>query len=128
MRESVIWSPGQTLDLLEKEVIVKAFRFYHGNKTATSNSLGISIRTLENKLEKYESEAMLQDAVNERLRKEREYFLARSRGIPVDPLEPEVIVEVKAPVLDIPPPKKKAAHSLPDGSSFVTPSGRTVKL
>lgn len=47
------WQPGQTLDDVEKEVILKAFSFYQGNKTQTAKSLGIAIRTLDNKLERY---------------------------------------------------------------------------
>lgn len=48
-----IWSPGRTLDDLEKEVILHAYKFYGYNKTKTASSLGIAIRTLDNKLEHY---------------------------------------------------------------------------
>lgn len=47
------WQPGKTLESIEKEVILKALRFYQGNKTHTSRSLGIAIRTIDNKLEHY---------------------------------------------------------------------------
>ena len=50
-----MWQPGKTLESIEREVIQQAFRFYQGNKTATANSLGIAIRTLDAKLEKYNS-------------------------------------------------------------------------
>lgn len=50
------WTPGMTLDYVEKEVITKAFRWFRYNKTQTAIALGISIRTLENKLERYERE------------------------------------------------------------------------
>lgn len=49
-----MWQPGQTLDDIEKEAILRAFRFYGGNKTKTAQALGISIRTLEGRLESYE--------------------------------------------------------------------------
>lgn len=49
----MLWQPGVTLDQVEKEVILKALSFYHGNKTVTARALGIAIRTLDNKLEKY---------------------------------------------------------------------------
>lgn len=49
----IIWQPGRTLDDIEKEVILKALGFYQGNKTHTARSLGIAIRTLDNKLAKY---------------------------------------------------------------------------
>lgn len=47
------WQPGITLEEIEKEVILKALQFYHGNKTHTANALGISIRTIQNKLAQY---------------------------------------------------------------------------
>ena len=47
------WQPGITLEEIEKQVILKALEFYQGNKTKTALSLGIAVRTLDNKLEKY---------------------------------------------------------------------------
>lgn len=52
----ISWQPGITIDQLEKEVIIKALQFYGNNKTQTSIALGISTRTLDNKLEKYREE------------------------------------------------------------------------
>lgn len=48
-----MWSPGRTLEDVEKEVIFQALSFYHGNRTQTARSLGIALRTLQNKLEIY---------------------------------------------------------------------------
>lgn len=48
-----LWQPGVTLEELEKAAILKALRFHGGNKTVTANALGIAIRTLDSKLEKY---------------------------------------------------------------------------
>lgn len=50
---SIQWSPGYTMDMVEEEVIRKALRHFRGNKTQTASALGISIRTIDNKLEKY---------------------------------------------------------------------------
>ena len=50
------WTPGKTLEEIEKEVIIVAFRFFNNNKTHTAQSLGIAIRTLDNKLAKYAQE------------------------------------------------------------------------
>lgn len=80
MNNSIIWSPGMRLDVLEQQVIVKAFRFYHENKTATANSLGISIRTLDSRLEKYEMDAIEEDLANAERKDARAIQLARSRG------------------------------------------------
>lgn len=75
------WSPGYTLEAMEQLIILKAYSHFRNNKTATANSLGISIRTLDSKLEKYEDDARKQverDAIE---RTAREDFLKRSRGI-----------------------------------------------
>lgn len=78
--ESIVWSPGTSLDEIEKQVILKAFRHFRGNKTVTSNALGISIRTLDSKLEKYGADGKSEEASNEQRRQEREIQLARARG------------------------------------------------
>lgn len=49
------WQPGVTLKQAEKEIILDAYRFYGGNKTATASSLNISVRTLFDKLAEYEN-------------------------------------------------------------------------
>lgn len=53
MMGEAIWFPGITLADLEKKAILKALKFYNNNKTHTANSLGISIRTLQYKLNEY---------------------------------------------------------------------------
>ncbi len=80
MTETIHWSPGITLDAVEKMVILKAYYFFKCNKTATSSSLGISIRTLDTKLEKYEYEAQQEKERLENERRKREEHLARARG------------------------------------------------
>ena len=47
------WAPGQTLDLIERNVIIEALSYHAGNRTHTARALGISIRTLRNKLADY---------------------------------------------------------------------------
>lgn len=84
MQHSVFWSPGMKIDALEELVIKKAFAFYRENKTATANSLGISIRTLDNKLEKYEMSAIEETLAYESRKQDRDVQLARARGIHAD--------------------------------------------
>lgn len=80
---NVNWVPGITLEEMEKQCILAAFRFYRGNKTTTAQVLGIAIRTLDNKLEKYESDRkrdedrFATDAVT------NEQTLRRMRGITI---------------------------------------------
>jgi hypothetical protein len=88
MNQPINWSPGVTLEGIEKQVILYAFRFYRGNKTQTSISLGISIRTLENKLEKYEQDGKIQAATEERETQQRDDQLKRARGIVGQPQVP----------------------------------------
>ena len=47
------WKPGTTLDEIEKSVILEALQYHRGNRTHTARALGISIRTLRNKLADY---------------------------------------------------------------------------
>jgi len=49
---------SRTLEDIEREVILHRYRFYAYNKTKTAQSLGIAIRTLDNKLAKYESKSV----------------------------------------------------------------------
>lgn len=86
----IIWSPGVSLESIERQVITKALGFYGGNKSQTANALGIAVRTLDNKLTAY---AEADDAVtqHELARKNaKELFLRRSRGeqVPDEPTSP----------------------------------------
>ncbi|MBI2712126.1 MAG: hypothetical protein HYX41_04585 [Bdellovibrio sp.] len=47
------WLPGRTLDDIERNVIIEALKYHHGNRTHTARALGISIRTLRNKIADY---------------------------------------------------------------------------
>lgn len=82
MNEFIIWSPGVTLVEVEKQVILKAYRFFRGNRTSTANALGISIRTLTTRLEEYEKANKEMELQNELERKQRAALLARHRGNP----------------------------------------------
>ncbi len=51
--EQARWAPGRTLEDIEKAVILKSLNHNNGNRTHTARELGISIRTLRNKLNIY---------------------------------------------------------------------------
>lgn len=76
----ITWTPGITLEAIEQQVVQIAYHHYRGNKTATASALGIAIRTLDNKLEKYEANVKTEKEREEHERIKRERFLARSRG------------------------------------------------
>lgn len=80
MNEIIVWSPGVTLDAIEKEVILKAYRFYKSNKTQTASALGIAIRTLDHKLERYLGDGKAEKERRERSDTKRAEFLARQRN------------------------------------------------
>ncbi|MBI4925144.1 MAG: sigma 54-interacting transcriptional regulator [Bdellovibrio sp.] len=51
--EQLAWLPGKTLNDIERNVILEALQYHNGNRTHTARALGISIRTLRNKLAEY---------------------------------------------------------------------------
>ena len=54
-QDSISIQIGKTLDEIEKEVILKTLDNMDGNKTKSASVLGISIKTLYNKLKIYGS-------------------------------------------------------------------------
>lgn len=82
MSEMIVWSPGVTLDQIERQVIMRAYRHFGQNKTVTSNALGIALRTLDYKLERYKQEDADMEGSIEDERVRRANLLARSRGEP----------------------------------------------
>lgn len=52
----LLYQPGMTLAEVELKVIQYALRFHENNKTKAAQSLGISIRTIDNKLNKVPDE------------------------------------------------------------------------
>lgn len=79
MNNSVIWAPGVTLDQIERQIIFKALTHYR-SKVAAANALGRTVRTLDNKLEQYETEDKERSEVGEARAISREEWLAKSRG------------------------------------------------
>lgn len=53
LEKSPDWKPGKTLNEIERNVILEALKYHSGNRTHTAKALGISIRTLRNKLAEY---------------------------------------------------------------------------
>ncbi len=47
---------GRTLDDVERELILATLRYYRGNRTHAANMLGISIRSMRNRIRRYRSE------------------------------------------------------------------------
>jgi hypothetical protein len=80
---SVNWMPGMTLEQIEKLVILEALKFYRGNKSQTALTLGITVKTIDNKLERYTEDAKREADRIERDRIERDRQLAHQRGVKI---------------------------------------------
>jgi DNA-binding NtrC family response regulator len=51
-----IWYPGLSIKEAEKQIILEALRFHQGNRTHTAATLGMSLRSLINKLSDYKKQ------------------------------------------------------------------------
>lgn len=77
----IVWSPGVTLESIERQVIQKAFDYYKGNKSATARALNIAPNTLNAKLEKYDTEGKEAERLAAEQKERDELQLLRSRGM-----------------------------------------------
>lgn len=80
MNQQIVWTPGVTLEAIEKLVIQKAFIHFAKNKTQTAIALGISIRTLDTKLEGYKQEQREHEARVKAHNERQLDFQRRARG------------------------------------------------
>lgn len=86
---NINWQPGLTLDEVEKACILQALRWFRGNKTQTAIALGISVKTIDNKLEKYEQDGKAAEDKDARDAEQNRRTLNRMRGLPEDAPETE---------------------------------------
>lgn len=93
----VQWQPGITLAQMEKDIIYKALKFFQGNKVQTASALGITARTLYNKLEVYEGKKISDDGVQTDGRPHVESTLNVSEKQSVPVREREEIQKVPSP-------------------------------
>src|SRR5271170_1476702 len=80
------WVPGVTLESMERSVILEALKFYRGNVTQCAKALGVSDRTIYNKVAQYEQEDKIRADKAANFRSEQARILDRMRGI-VTPVE-----------------------------------------
>lgn len=55
----LLWQPGIKLETIEREIYLTALKFYQGNKSAVADSLGVSSRTVDNKVKKFIEDGIL---------------------------------------------------------------------
>lgn len=75
-----MFQPGKSLAQLEKETIFDALKFYQGNKSQTAAALGIALKTLYNKLDVYEAEAIKEKEELLKLRQQEKENQNKLRG------------------------------------------------
>lgn len=92
MNQPINWSPGTTLEDIEKQVILYAYRWFRGNATQTAIALGVSDKTLRHKLEKYEQDGRKQQEAEEHEQQTRIARLNRARGLPASNQSTEGVV------------------------------------
>jgi len=105
MNDQIFWSPGTTLEQIEKQVILKAHAHFK-TKIATAIALGVSERTITNKLNQYDEEKRIQDEQLMNERRAREDLLLKARGM--TPTMPSNVVNVIAQPVELPMETKKA--------------------
>lgn len=50
---NIIYSPNVTLEQIEREYIERAIDYHNGNKRKAAQALGVTFKTLYNKLDRY---------------------------------------------------------------------------
>lgn len=113
-RDPIFWAPGVTLEAIEKQVILKAYQWFRGNATQTAIALGVSEKTIRNKLEQYEHEGRKQQEFEDRELAERQRQLNRARGIAVaDPEAGASVHGASSGVHAQPAVETRSQHSVP---------------
>lgn len=49
------WYPGLTIESIEREAVTQAIKYFDGNQVSAARALGISERTIYNKIKAYEA-------------------------------------------------------------------------
>jgi transposase len=74
------WYPGQTLATIEREAITQALRYYGANNAMVARSLGVSERTIYDRIKEYRLQDEVIELRNKRSKAESEALLKLERG------------------------------------------------
>jgi hypothetical protein len=114
MNQPIIWTPGVTLEAIEKQVIKAAYAFYKGNAAQTAIALGVSDKTIRNKLEEYEKDDKRRQTAQDAERAERVRQINRSRGLADDtPYGSGTMLSAYAGIRDEPTSQVPAQQPVP---------------
>lgn len=87
----IVWSPGISLEEIERRIIEKAFEFYNRNAQTTANSLKIDVNELNKKKRKYEEDDKQIEISRYAQQVLENNFKLRARGVNTDePIQPIV--------------------------------------
>lgn len=117
------WQPGQTLEMVERQVIKKALKFFHDHKTKTAEALGISLRTLQNKLDKYEEEDIESSRIEQQAKERDEAFLKACRAKPETGSRVESVVTISEEQ-PMPVRERTEVQTLPPGQNKSNSAGK----
>lgn len=81
----IIWTPGITLEQIEKQVITEAYNFCTKNSAGTAKLLNTEVDYINKKLIKYENEQIEEDRKRKEKKLLEEEFKVRSRGVRKSP-------------------------------------------
>ena len=70
------WTIGMKLSDIEKDIIMAAMKYFQGNKSATAASLGVSVRTISNKIQGYERQ--LEKLLERKAQREKDAMIFRN--------------------------------------------------
>lgn len=73
---------GVKLEDMERQIILYTLHFFKENREACARALGVSVKTIFNKLEKYEADNQVQIKQEEEYQKKRAEWLKRARAVP----------------------------------------------
>lgn len=124
MNIETTWYVGMTLEEMEKQIILKSLHFFHGNKTKTAESLGIAIRTIDNKLEKYEEQENARIKRDEEREQRAAIALSQAqRGFQVEPVikateEPALPMRQRIEIQEMPLKQVAGNHSNKSRKSY----------
>lgn len=117
----IVWTPGTTLEQIERQAIELAHAFFR-NKASAARSLGISVKTLETKIKKYEAEDADEKRLEHDRSEDRKRLLAAQRGDVYEPIpyvEPEAEASEGDDYEDA--PKTFAQQKLKDAPPVIPP-------
>lgn len=118
------WTPGVTLQDIERSCIMQALRYFNGNTASVGRSLGISDRTVRKRIDEYKAQDRVREMRSEATHQRNSLKLKLQRGQISDAEYEQGLRDIDAPTvpgsaeegdlatgdLGIPTPEARRAH------------------